>query len=164
MRKNEVLKASHISLKKNPSKFFKVVRFNKKTVTINNPKRNLKNSNKRIYYRDVAKIKIKNPSSDIKKAEKLYQDFNRFLPSRIGDLDLPIDKNTVLIKLGKVEDLEYVSNKKIMKSDTRKKTHVYIHNFTEHGKNPYLLTNQEGNILIIYDPVNKIEVKKEGII
>jgi len=112
--------------------------------------------------------KIKNPSTDnLKKAKKLYQDFNRYDPKKIVKLDIPIFKNTVLVKLGEIDNLEYISDKMIFKQDqkTRKrKIRTYIHNFPEHDKKPLLLTNEAGNILIIYDPENQIEVKAEGII
>lgn len=112
--------------------------------------------------------KIKNPSKeDLLKAKKKFEEFNHYPVEKIIKMKLPINQNTVFIRLGGIDNLEYISDKQIFKSDkkTRKrKMRTYIHNFGEHGKHPILFTNQEGNILVIYDPEKKIEVKKEGII
>ena len=123
------------------------------------------------YFQDLenffdSKGRIKNPSQ-LSKAKKLFKDFNHYPVEKIVKINIPISKNTVFLKLGNIENLEYISDKQIFKSDkkTRKrKIRTYIHNFSEHGKYPFLFTNQEGNILVIYDSEKKIEVKKEGII
>ena len=113
------------------------------------------------------KRKKKNPANSLEKAKKIFTDFNHYEPEKITKINIPIDENTVFVKLGEVENLEYVSDKAIFKSDKKtkkRKIRTYIHNFVEHEKKPLLLTNEQGNILILYDPNNKIEVKQEGII
>lgn len=103
----------------------------------------------------------------MQRALELFEDFNHYEAQTLSNLDLPISKDTVLVKLGHIENLEYISDKKIFASDkkTRKrKKRTYIHNFTEYNKEPLLLSNEKGNILIIFDPSNEIEVKKSGII
>lgn len=115
--------------------------------------------------RKKTKKKIKNPISA--EALKKYEDFNRRKPDKISKINLPINSNTTLVKLGFIDNLEYVSDKAIFSSDkkTRKrKERTYIHDFNEHDKRPFLFTNESGNILIIFDPRNPIEVKAEGII
>ncbi len=112
--------------------------------------------------------KLKNPTlTKRQKALKLFKDFNHYDPKKIAQINIPISATTYFLKLGEVDNLEYISDKAIFESDQktlRRKVRTYIHNFSEHNKAPLLLTNPEGNILIIYDPKNKIEVKKEGII
>lgn len=101
------------------------------------------------------------------KAKKLFEGFNHYPVDQVKKINIPIDRNTVFSKLGFVDNLEYISDKKVFKSDqkTRKrKIRTYIHNFSEHGKYPYLFSNEDGSVLIIYDPNKKIEVKPEGII
>lgn len=110
--------------------------------------------------------KLKNPDP-LSQAKKLFQDFNRYPPEKLVKMKLPIDRSTVFLRLGDVDNIEYISDKKIYSSDTKtkkRKSRTYIHNFSEHGKAPILLTNQAGNILIIFDPNHEIEVKAEGII
>ena len=110
--------------------------------------------------------RVKNPSQ-ISRAKKLFEDFNHYPAKKLIKINLPINHNTVFVRLGGINNLEYISDKQIFKSDkkTRKrKMRTYIHNFSDHGKYPFLFTNQEGNILVIYDPKKKIEVKEEGII
>jgi len=100
----------------------------------------------------------------VKKATKKFKDFNQYEPE-LKKIKLPDIK--ALVRLGNIENLEYISDKAIFKKDkkTRKrKIRTYIHNFREFEKYPYLFTNQDGNILIIYDPDKKIQVEKEGII
>lgn len=107
-----------------------------------------------------------NPSPTLK-AQKMFEDFNHYPAEKIVNLKLPINSKTVFAKLGEIENLEYLSDKKIFASDqktAKRKIRTYIHNFSEHGKRPMLLTNEAGNILILYDPENPIEVKPEGII
>lgn len=116
---------------------------------------------------EVARMsKIKNPSTTFK-AQKMFEDFNHYPAEKIVNLKLPINSKTVFAKLGEIENLEYLSDKKIFASDqktSKRKIRTYIHSFAEHGKRPMLLTNEAGNILILYDPENHIEVKPEGII
>ncbi len=118
------------------------------------------------YQKEFQEKKIKNPSPTLK-AQKMFEEFNHYPAEKIVNLKLPINSKTVFVKLGEIENLEYLSDKKIFASDqktSKRKIRTYIHNFAEHGKRPMLLTNEAGNILILYDPENPIEVKPEGII
>lgn len=123
------------------------------------------------YFKDLenffdSKGRIKNPSQ-LSKAKKLFEGFNHYPVEKIIKINIPINSKTVFSKLGFIENLEYISDKAIYKTDkkTRKrKIRSYIHNFPEHGKRPYLFSNEDGSVLIIYDPTKKIEVKPEGII
>ncbi|MFA5068461.1 MAG: hypothetical protein WC466_10585, partial [Candidatus Izemoplasmatales bacterium] len=101
------------------------------------------------------------------KAGKLYKDFNRHEPDKILKINIPLNEKSKLVKLGFIDNLEYLSDKMIFEQDkkTRKrKERTYIHSFRKYNKKPILFTNEAGNLLIIYDPVHKIQVKKEGII
>lgn len=122
---------------------------------------------KKLYPNKVNNIVNPINNEKIEKAILLYKEFNNYEPEKLLKMQIPLDKNTVFVKLGEVENLEYISDKAIFKTDKKtkkRKIRTYIHNFLEHDKRPLLLTNEQGNILVLYDPENKIEVKKEGII
>ena len=110
--------------------------------------------------------KLKNPDS-LTQAKKKIEEFNHYPAEKIIRMNLPINRDTVFVRLGIAVSIDYDSEKKIFKSDKKtksKKIRGYTHDFTESGKYPELFTNQDGTILVLYDPKNKIEVKAEGII
>lgn len=88
--------------------------------------------------------KLKNPTlTKRQKALKLFKDFNHYHHKRIMQMHIPINANTYFLKLGEVDNLEYISDKAIFEEDQktrRRKVRTYIHNFSEHNKAPLLLT------------------------
>ena len=107
-------------------------------------------------YRELKGIK----RQDIDDALDLYFDFHDFDADEIEEFEVPNDSflaGKVAVGLGKADSITYGSNKW---EKNKKKINYYIHQL---GKDVKLVSNPQGTELVIFDPTQKLKVKKSGI-